>query len=57
MEEWRMYYENKTDQFNYGVVRAKKCDLSSYLILYKKKDNSENNTHITTDKSKNQMKE
>lgn len=55
-----MFYGNKTDQFNYimsGVVRANKCDLSSYLTLYKKKDNSANNTHITTDKSRNQMKE
>lgn len=55
-----MYYTNKTDQFNYimsGVVRAEKCDLSSYLTLNKKKDNSENNTHMTTDKSRNQMKE
>ena len=55
-----MFYGTETDQFNYimsGTVRVKKCDLSSYLTLYKKKDNSENNTHTTTDKSRNQMKE
>lgn len=55
-----MFYGTKTDQFNYimsGVVRAKKCDLSSYLELAKKNNNTENNTHMTTDKSRNQMKE
>ena len=55
-----MYYDNKTDQFNYimsGVVRAKRCDLSSYLKLDKKNSNTENNTHITTDKSSSQMRE
>lgn len=56
-----MHYINKTNQFNYimsGKVRAVKCDLSSYLTLDKiKKDDSENNTHITTDKSRSQMRE
>ena len=55
-----MFYGTKTDQFNYvmsGVVRAKKCDLSSYLKLDKKSNNTNDDTHITTDKSRNQMKE
>ena len=60
-EKWIMHYINKTNQFNYimsGKVRAVKCDLSSYLTLDKiKKDDSENNTHITTDKSRSQMRE
>ena len=55
-----MRFENKTEQFNYimsGVVRAERCDLSSYLKLDNKNNNTENNTHITTDKSSSQMRE
>lgn len=56
-----MHYINKQNQFNYimsRVVRAVNCDLSFYLTLDKvKENNSENNTHITTDKPRNQMKE
>lgn len=56
-----MYYNENIDQFNYvtkGIKPARNCDLSSYLTLDKvKKKDSSNETHITTDKSRSQMKE
>lgn len=54
-----MHYNEYGNQFDYiinGIMQPRNCDLSSYLTLDKKKNKSVNDTHITTDKSKSQMK-
>lgn len=55
-----MSFNELEDQFNYiryGIARPKHCDLSSYLTLKSKGKETVDDTHITTDKSRNQMKE
>lgn len=51
-------YNNKFNYITKGIKIASKCDMSSYITLDKtKQKDTDSNTHITTDKSKGQMKE
>lgn len=56
-----MHYNNNYQQFTYitkGIKPAVTCDLAAYITLNNtKENNSDNKTHITTDKSRSQMTE